>query len=216
MQRDPLIDHILQSEPLTERERELYAMEPNWAFFSKTLRGDTRLVETGAKLEFGGRALPLIAAQLRRERDRFTAGEREAIAQAVLICAYEGVPMPGWLVEAVKTSLEKVYSDVTSLHEQWGLERILPSKGKRALSARRDRALGRLIYMRAGLLMATEGLSRDVAIVKCIESERLSVGRSKALELFIETERAHRSARGISERIDAYRLRKFRRNRGDR
>lgn len=169
---------------LTPLEAELDELDPAWAKFAVYLRTGERFGPLPGNIR--ARSLHRVALLLQEYRRRVEAGHSLSALSAIALCAEEGVPLPEWLADAFTRRL-------TAFHRgeggQVSLDQVftspdLPTSGKRAAAARRDRELGGALWAAAcQAQQQNPSLSPDAALREVLASRRYGVGLTKARRL---------------------------------
>jgi hypothetical protein len=118
-------------------------------------------------------------------REKFESGDRHHLFPALMMCVRNGLPVPYWLEFELSEIWATVHREPRSLHDLFGLERVLPTRGKRAAKAREDRKHAvRLRREVINLRKADPDLSLDAALRCAIRTLRFPYGLRKARDIF--------------------------------
>lgn len=187
------------SEPFDETEKELDRLEPAWADFAHGARTGVRMRRDDPARETGlCMSLAEVAQQLAAYRARFDAGESVALLHALSFALEQTVPPPHWVAVAARERLSRTLGmasrEPLSLHDAFDLGAVVPLSPKRYA---KDRAYLRAqwrLYRDASSLMCKTGCTLDAALRQLKDEGRLTMGLTKARELFEkqqEIQRAH-------------------------
>ncbi|MDE2174170.1 MAG: hypothetical protein KGJ54_02625 [Betaproteobacteria bacterium] len=190
---------------LTPDEAELDRVEPSWAKFAVFLRTGFRFGAEDGNLKV--RSLVAVRRLLDVYRKRSEEGNTLALLYAVKVCGEEGLPLPEWLAQAFSEQLTKFGDgDAHSLDEMF-CSPNLPTRGKKARTARRDWKIG--VEMWVGLIdiqRAEPGLSFDAALTKLLAQGRYGVAKGKARRLILKVEANQNELLGKRQRLSRMRV----------
>lgn len=116
-----------------------------------------------------------IAKRLQPYRERIERGETIEVLRAIARCTEWDVPLPDWLVAALRSSLDEFYdpaSGVRSLDEVFHCSELSNKTAKQAAASRQNRRLGQeLFWACVELAHKDASLTSLSALVKAVLSE---------------------------------------------
>lgn len=184
-------------ESLNADERELEPLEPAWAAWAYRVRTGVGLVLDGKPGERANlRSLQELALEFRALQERHRRGDALALLGAVDMAAREGVPLPYWVAGALSEAIGRTLNEPVTMHAALGLAEALP-EGKRGVGRRRKLREQWRVYraVRDVMRAARRQMSLDAALQVLEGAGRLSVGKTKARELYAAQERIMRAHR---------------------
>ncbi len=165
---------------LTDIEKKLRLLEPSWADFFVLA---TRRVPSGIKDDF----FDTMHRLLEFNQQQFKSGNRVAIFTALIRCVSANVPLPYWLREEILSISKKVNQKPNDLHKLFGLESVLPAKGKRAVKKRQDMQRQGELWRAVRALML-KSKSKEAAISEARKDLKFPYLQRKSRAMFDEFE----------------------------
>lgn len=179
--------------PMTEIENALDDLEPSWSDFAYAIRPKSMgrvSRRIPGRPTIRAQSLGQVQAILNGYREQFEAGDRAAAFSAMTTCAEENVPMPYWLAAAVLDIGTAVRAQPArgqqpkSLHDLFGLSKLLPTTKTRGSKVRRDLQLRAEIWAATHTLMRDRKLSVDAAIKLAREKLNFPYAQRTARQMF--------------------------------
>lgn len=179
--------------PLNESEAALEPLEKSWVDFLYGVRQGNRYIRAERRSGMRGFGLGKVHRILDGYKQQLIGGNRIAIFTALIYCIRENVPVPYWLRDEILDIEEKVNREPSNLHDLFGLESMIPARGKRARTTRRDVQLQQRLWGAASELMANGKMSKDRAIKQAREDLKFPCSQRKSREMFDAQERIQRA-----------------------
>jgi hypothetical protein len=168
-----------------ESERDLATLEPAWGKAAAFFRTGHRFGHKSGSM----RCMSLVEVHrlLGVFRKRYEEGNTLSLLQAVSMCAEENLPLPQWLAEAFRTSMDGFLQPgkVHSLDDVFAAGNLPTKSAKKAAAARLDWQLGGKIWHDVwDVVLADETLiSFDSAVSRTLAVQEYGVGKTKAKSL---------------------------------
>jgi len=185
----PVLDDIFPE--LTEDEQALAQCDPSWGDFAYAVRTRCRFkrgingkIESSLCFSF-----VQVKGQFDVYRDRLKNGDESAVVDAMVYACKERVPLPDWLAQEILDRVTRTYQTEATLHESFGLSKILPERGKKAVNARKKRKQRFKLWFAVHDAMNNGARSLDEALRQVLKDNSFSFGKTEARRLFNEQER---------------------------
>lgn len=114
-------------------------------------------------------------------RERFRAGEKFALMQALRICANHDLPMPEWLSIAYISAFDKILN-----HKSKSWDEVLgPAipKGKHLASLRKERQFGLSVALEVRCRHKQQGLNIDPEMFEAV-GKKFNIGKTLASDYY--------------------------------